>query len=332
MLRSLHGYRMFIIALLCLLWVVLLSLSIDQGGLNWHWLLPHDDSLQSAIVWRLRMPRLVTAILVGGALALAGAMLQTLLANPVAEPGLVGISGGASFAAVAALFVTSHLNWTALPQWQLASGFAFVGALASCWLIVGAQRWLTVDNQERLILLGVALATLTSALTAWLIYFSNDGLLRNIQFWLLGFLGAAQPWQLMVAAIIIALVLAWAVIRAPAFNLLLSGEQNARLMGLDTARFRHAVVFAVALLTGLAVAMAGPIGFIGLLVPHFVRLVKGDEQRMLMATSFVVGSGLLVVADMLAQHLLTIIALPVGIVTASIGAPVFIGLLLRGRL
>ncbi len=303
----------------------LLSLSCGAFGISLHDWWQGLDPLQQQVVWELRLPRTLLAILIGAGLATCGAVLQTLLHNPVAEPGLIGISSGASLAAVGAIFAAQHLDlW--LPAWGISLA-AFVGALGITLVLLLLSRHVRLDA-ARLLLLGVAVGIGTNAMTTWLLYFSNDQSLREIMFWLMGSLayGQAQPgyWWLPFL-----LTLGFLLSQARSLALLQLGEYQAQLMGLDLARVRRRLVMAVCLLTGLSVALAGVIGFIGLVVPHLLRLLGRGGPEFVLPGAALGGGLLLLVADLLSRTLLPAGELPVGVLTASLGAPLFIWLLVR---
>lgn len=281
--------------------------------------------LQRQILLQLRLPRVILALLLGAGLAMSGCVLQTLLHNPLAEPGLIGVSSGASLCAVVALFVCQRLG-VFLPVWGVSLA-AFAGAILITLCLLALARAGRLDN-VRLLLLGVALGMASSALTTWLLYFANDSGLREILFWMMGSLayGQFQPgwWWLPYLG-----TLYWLLRQRKALNLMQLGEQQARLMGLNIARLRWQLVLAVCLLSGLAVALAGTIGFVGLVIPHLMRLLSRSGMQFLLPASMLGGALILLLADMLARNLIPVGELPVGILTASLGAPILIGLLVR---
>ena len=313
--------------LLALLLVVIFALNLVVGPISWQQLWADEGSarLSQQVLWQLRLPRACLALLIGAGLAMSGCVLQTLLHNPLAEPGLIGVSSGASLAAVLALFFSQRLAWV-LPSWGVPVA-AFLGALAvTGTLLLLASRG-RLDN-VRLLLLGVAIGICGSAMTTWLIYFSNDQSLREIMFWMMGSLayGQAQPawWWLPYLA-----VMGWLLLRRDSLDLLQLGDEQAQLMGLTLHRLRWQLVLAVCLLSGFAVALAGSIGFIGLLIPHLMRLLGRGSARFVLVASLLAGASTLLLADLLSRNLLPSGELPVGILTASLGAPLLIYLLVR---
>ena len=269
----------------------------------------------------LRWPRVVLAALVGSCLALAGAALQALLKNPLADPFLLGTSGGAAAgAACAALLGASPL---------VSPAAAFLGAAgASVGVAALARRGGRLDLQ-RLLLAGLVANAFFSALLLAAFSIASGEAARTMLFWMMGSLSDATPGR---DAVLLPYALAGAgflAAMAPRLNLFAVGEENAAALGVDVERSKVTVFLAASLLTGAAVAFAGVIGFVGLLVPHGVRLLVGNDQRALMPLSALAGAALLVAADALARAALAPAELPIGAITAAIGAPVFAWLLLR---
>ena len=280
--------------------------------------------LERQILLELRLPRALLALLVGAALACSGAVLQVLLHNPVAEPGLLGVSSGAGLAAMVAMVVARALD-SYLPSWGLSLA-AFSGAL----LVTGVLMRLAQTRMDngRLLLCGVAIGIFANAIITWLIYFADDGALREFMFWMMGSLtyGAQQLawWWLLLPLTVI-----WLCGQGGCLQQLLLGEVQASLMGVNVAKRRWQLVLAVCLLTALAVSLTGVIGFVGLVVPHLLRLCGSSDQRFLLPASALGGGSLLLAADVIARSALGAGELPIGVITASIGAPLFIVLLMR---
>jgi vitamin B12 transport system permease protein len=318
-------YRHWLLVLsLVLATAMLLSLQLGAVGVGIEALWRPVSALEQQVFWQLRLPRTLLAMLVGASLALCGAVLQVLLHNPLAEPGLIGISSGASLAAVLTLSLGAWFG-LALPWWSLSLA-AFGGALVvTTLLMVLARRRL---GQGALLLFGVAVAIFANAILTWLLYLADDASLRTFLFWMMGSLGHGQPlsWWWWLPALF---TLAWLLCQGRRLDLLALGENQARLLGLDAHRLRPRLVLAVCLLTAFSVAMAGVIGFVGLVVPHLLRLLAGGRQRFLLPASALAGASLLTLADVAARQTLAVGELPIGAVTASLGAPVFIWLLVR---
>jgi len=278
--------------------------------------------LQSAIVWNLRAPRALLAFLVGGSLGAAGASLQALVRNPLADPFLLGLSGGAGLGAVLAIALHLPGPW-ALPI------AAFIGALAALVLVYRLGRIGGGVLDPRILLLGgVAVGAFAAAITTAIVSLADAAELRNAFLWLWGGLSSAS-WDavLLIAAYtpIPLLVLLGA---SRPLDLLALGEEPARYLGADVERVKRRVYLAASLLTAAAVAVSGVIGFVGLIVPHLARGTWGHRHRALLPASFIGGGALLAIADTLARTVVAPRELPVGVVTALIGVPVF-ALLLR---
>jgi iron complex transport system permease protein len=277
----------------------------------------------AAIVRDLRLPRVVLGFLLGGTLAVSGASLQALLRNPLADPYLLGLSGGAGLGAVLALSLGGPLAW-AVPA------AAFVGALLAVVLVYYLGRSGAGRLEPRVLLLaGVVTSGFATAIMSALMVLSNAVELRNAFLWLLGGLGRAS-WQavgLFILWIPIPLVLLFTSARS--LDLLALGEETAGYLGAEVERVKRRVVISTALLTAAAVAVAGMIGFVGLVVPHAVRRLFGPLHGKLLPLAFVAGGALLVGADVLARLVVRPVELPVGVVTALIGVPAFAVLLRR---
>ncbi|MBM7454213.1 vitamin B12 transport system permease protein [Oceanisphaera litoralis] len=318
-------YRYWLVGLgLALVAAMLLSLQLGAVGVGIEALWQPVSRLEQQVFWHLRLPRTLLAVLVGASLALCGAVLQVLLHNPLAEPGLIGISSGASLAAVLTLSLSVHLGWS-LPYWSLSLA-AFVGALLVTLLLLALSRRRL--GPGTLLLFGVAVGILANAVLTWLLYLADDASLRSFLFWMMGSLGHGQPlslWWWLPALV----TLIWLVRQGRRLDVLALGEHQARLLGLNVRRLQPRLVLAVCLLTAFGVAMAGPIGFVGLVVPHLLRLLVGGKQRFLLPASMLAGGLVLTLADVAARTALTVGELPIGAVTASLGAPVFIWLLVR---
>jgi iron complex transport system permease protein len=286
-----------------------------QIGIDW-------TPASEAIVWDLRIPRVITAAVVGVALAVAGATFQGLLRNPLADPYVLGTASGAGLGAAIALILPIRV--VAL-QFGLLHALAFVGALASMTLVYRLSRLSAWSGLTNLLLTGYAVGSLLAAGLAMAMYLSGASL-REIFAFLLGGFERASWARLALAVPLVAIGCAGILLRARALNGLLLGEEAAAHLGVDVARERVILLALGSLLTAAAVAVSGLIGFVGLVVPHVVRLTMGPNARVLLPLSAAAGAALLVAADLLARLLGD---LPVGIVTAIMGAPFFLLLLRR---
>ena len=284
------------------------------------------------ILGQIRLPRTLLGLLVGAVLALCGVAMQGLFRNPLADPGLIGVSSGAALGAAIAIVGGAALG--GLPPAfapYLLSACAFAGGLVVTSLVYRLGRRDGETHVATMLLAGIALTALAGAAIGLFTYLADDATLRTLTFWNLGSLnGASYPrlWPLLLVTAAVAL---WLPRRAKALNALLLGESEARHLGFAVERIKAELVFCTALGGGAAVAAAGMIGFIGLVVPHLVRLLVGPDHRVLLPASALAGASLLLLADLAARLVLAPAELPIGIVTALIGAPFFLYLLLRGR-
>jgi iron complex transport system permease protein len=293
------------------------------------WLRGADVPLVAGVL-DLRLPRALTAFAVGALLALAGALLQALLRNPLADPYVLGVSGGAAVAALGALALGASFL-----VMQAAAG---IGALATLVLLfVLAQRaFFTRDAMQGeqattvVLLTGVMIAAFASAVLSVILTLVPDAQLRTMVFWLLGDLGGATSLVHALASLAILVVaLVVALRRAPALNLLLRGDVQAFTQGVDVERTRRVLVVTAAVAAGTVVMQAGAVGFVGFVAPHLVRLVLGNDQRLLLPAATLAGGTLVVLADTVARSAFAPVQLPVGVVTALFGVPVFLYLLRR---
>jgi len=286
-----------------------------------------DDPVQWQIWLTIRLPRVLLALAIGGALAMAGCVMQGLFRNPLADPGLLGISSGAALA-VALWIVVPAIGLPALILLYAPMLAAFLGSLAVTAIIfVLCQR--RDGGMTRLLLVGIAINALCSALVGVLSWLSNDTQLRQLSLWGMGSLGQAQ-WPTLLVAFSLMLPAAIAIWRlAPQLNLLQLGDEEAHYLGVNIRRVRHVLLFSSALLVGAAVAISGVIGFIGLVVPHLLRMWLGADHRVTLPGSVVVGAILLLVADTVARTLVAPAEMPVGLLTSLLGAPWFLWLIFR---
>ncbi|MDJ0909198.1 MAG: iron ABC transporter permease [Woeseiaceae bacterium] len=275
----------------------------------------------SALILDLRLPRALTAFSVGGLLAVAGVLMQVLLRNPLAEPYILGTSGGAAVAALMAMLLGASS--------LLIDAAAFGGALAATLLVFSIARGTGSWAPARLLLTGVVLAAGFSAVTTLILALSPENQLRGMLFWLMGDLSFADEpaptlWLLGILTIL-------ATLAARQLNVLASGELQAAIVGLPVTGFRYLVFIASSLAVAIAVTTVGVVGFIGLVIPHLVRLIAGSDHRIVVPASALAGGALLVIADTLARTAMAPRQLPVGALTAAIGVPLFLVLMSRSR-
>jgi iron complex transport system permease protein len=282
-------------------------------------------AFQQNIVWELRFPRVLLGGLVGAGLAVVGATMQALVRNPLADPYLLGVSSGASLGAVAVIVL--GLSWFGIFSLAIA---AFLGALLAFAAVYALARQGGRLTTARLILAGVAVAYIFGALTNVLIYSAGEGeQVQSVIFWMLGGLGGARWEYLSLPALALLLGTCFLTAQARALNALSVGEETAVTLGVDTSRFRQQTFALTALLTGTLVAVSGGIGFVGLMLPHILRLLVGADHRRLLPVAALSGASFLIWVDVLARVVVAPQELPLGIITALLGAPFFIWLMRR---
>lgn len=313
-------FLLFLLALLCG-W---LALSLGSVPLSWRSiarvLIGQEHGVAQDIVLQLRLPRALNAFSVGALLALAGALMQVLLRNPLADPYILGISGGAAVATLSAIL----LGMTAF-----IGAAAFVGALLSMALVFGLARGLGTHSSSRLLLTGVVVAAGWAAALSFLLTVAPDRELRGILFWLMGDLGVSDSLRLGPMVLVLGLLLSLPFARS--LNVLARGELTAHSLGVPVAWLRWYFYALASLLTAVAVTIAGSIGFIGLIAPHILRLATGNDHRVLLPGAALFGGSLLLLADTFARTVFAPQQLPVGVLTALLGVPLFLFLLARTR-
>ncbi|MFM8466512.1 MAG: FecCD family ABC transporter permease [Oxalobacteraceae bacterium] len=285
------------------------------------------------VLWQLRVPRALSAFAVGGSLALSGALMQLLLRNPLADPYVLGVSGGAAAGALAA----GWLLPASLALYGLHIG-ALAGALMAIGLLFGlahpavtgaSSLSLNVYTGVRLILTGVMISAGCGALISLLLSLSDDTGLRGAMFWLMGDLDTTELiWPVW---LVLLLSLAWSCRHASVLNVLSHGDLTAHLLGLPVKRLRITALLVASTTAAAAVSVAGAIGFVGLVVPHALRLLMGNDQRRLLPASVLAGGAALCLADLAARSVIAPVQLPVGVITAMVGVPLFLVLLSRSR-
>lgn len=285
---------------------------------------------QDYIVWQLRLPRVLLSVCVGAGLAVVGTALQALVRNPLADPYVFGITSGASVGATIVLV----LGFAGFGSYSL-SGAAFLGALVAFALVMALARRGSSLSPVRLILAGLAVAYAMSALTSFMVFLAanegDQGAALSVLFWILGGMGKARWSQIASPALVVALGAALLMLQARALNALLVGDETAATLGVDLRRFRQQLFALCSLMTGVMVAVSGGIGFVGLMVPHAVRMLVGSHHRRVLPAAMLLGAVFLAWADVLARTLLAPAELPIGIITALFGTPLFMLLLRRTR-
>ncbi|RZI83970.1 MAG: iron ABC transporter permease [Rubrivivax sp.] len=313
--------------------------AVDIGTDDWwrpwqQWRAGDDSALMGSahVLWHIRVPRVLLALLVGSALGLSGALTQGLFRNPLADPGLLGVSSGAACATALSLVLFAGWSSAPLPSaWRVQAlpVVAFVGALAVCLAMDGLARWLTPGSIAGLLLTGLAINAVAGSVIGLATYLATDEQLRSLSFWTLGSVANASWAVVGSMAALLAMATALALKLTRSLNALALGDAVAAHVGIDLRRLRWGVIALVALTCGAAVAWCGMIGFVGLLAPHLARQWIGPDQRTLLPQAMVLGAWLLLCADTLARTLAIPAEIPVGIFTALLGGPVLI-LMLRG--
>ncbi|MEH6566766.1 MAG: iron ABC transporter permease [Halopseudomonas sp.] len=339
-----YRFKPLVIVLLLALLLVSVLLSLALGPVS----IPLGDTLRVLVRWfssaelpadhvliieHIRLPRTLMGVLVGATLALTGAAMQGLFRNPLADPGLIGVSSGAALGAALSI-VLGGVLFSGLPPLLLPYATvtgAFVGGVATTWLVYRLGQSVQGTSVASMLLAGIAIAAISGAVIGLLSYLADDATLRTLTFWNMGTLGGASYQRVMVLALCCALVW-WRLPRqAKALNALLLGESEARHLGIEVERVKRELVLLTALGVGACVAVAGLIGFVGLVVPHLVRLLLGADHRRVLPASMLLGAGLLVLADVGARLVVSPAELPLGIITALLGAPFFLSLLMRAQ-
>lgn len=294
-----------------------------------------EPSQERLVFLNIRLPRLMLGVAAGMGLGVAGALMQGLFRNPLADPGLVGISSGAALAAGATIVLGASLFPElprALGSWTLVLA-AFAGGLLVTFGVYMLAQGPGGTHVGLMLLAGVAVNALAGAGLGFLNFLATDEQLRNIQFWLLGSLGGARWSAVILVSVLVAVAVAIGWSRAGALNAIALGEAQASLLGVPVERVKRQAVLATALAVGAVTATTGMIGFIGLIAPHWVRLVAGPDHRIVIPASGLLGGALVLAADSVARTMLAPAELPLGVLTAVIGVPMFLGLLrhFKGR-
>ncbi|OPX54832.1 iron complex transport system permease protein [Oceanospirillum multiglobuliferum] len=300
----------------------LLSGSISVTFADLWQLLSHDQpTLTRTVVMELRLPRTLAALIVGAELAVAGCLMQVLLRNPLADPYVLGVSGGAAVGALCSISLGLGAFWI--------SGSAFVGALVNLLLVFGLAHGQGSWSPTRLLLTGVVTASGWGAVVSFLLSIGEDSHLRGMLFWLMGDLSRASLAGVNLTVLLICLALSWALARP--LNLMLRGELQAKALGVSVYPIQLTLYLLASALTASAVTQAGSVGFLGLVVPHILRLSIGTDHRVLLPAAALAGGTLLLLADTLARTLIAPQQLPVGVITAFIGVPMFLWVLQKSN-
>ena len=288
------------------------------------------DTMEKTILFSIRLPRILIAAIVGAALSISGIIFQALLRNPLADPYILGISGGAAVGAILGIILSGLAGFLTIPGGV--SGAAFAGAMATLILLFGVSGTQRDGRDNTLLLTGVIINAFFSAVIMFLISVSRNDRVHNILFWLMGDLSMAEGGDALAAGIVlIAGFLIMAAYARP-LNLLVTGEETAMQLGIDVVKARKILLVTASTVTAVAVSVSGTIGFVGLIIPHILRLSLGPDHRLLLPAAVLLGAAYLVAADTIARTIMAPVELPVGVITALCGAPYFIYLMRRRRL
>lgn len=301
-------------------WSILLN-KVSPGLIAQTW-----SQGREAIVWEIRFPRALLAMMVGAGLALVGASLQAVTRNPLADPHLLGISSGGAFGAILALLHTGlFLGLLTVPL------FAFIGALVATVVVLGTSRLAEATSADRLVLAGVAVSFIIMACANFLIFLGDPKATHTVVFWMLGGLGLAQ-WSHLVYPLFILLISGvWLMRNAMSLNAMTIGDETAATLGIAVVQFRRTVFVVGALITGVMVAFSGIIGFVGLMIPHIARLIVGGDYTRVLPASALIGAVFLIWADIVARTIMAPENMPIGIVTGLLGGMFFVVLLGRWK-
>ena len=335
--RHFSAARLIGILVILLPVVALLSLTVGTVSISWVEALSvvfgNSSSTQiDTILFDIRLPRILLAIFVGAVLASTGAVMQGLFRNPLADPSLIGVSSGASVGA-SIMIVTAGgaIQGGALVGLSLVSIGAFVGGFTATLLVYRLATSGLGTSVTTMLLAGIAIGALAGALNSLLSYFSDNDMLRQISLWQMGNLSGASWLKVFIMGVVAVLLMSLFPRDSKALNALLLGESEARHLGINVQRVKRRLIVLTALGVGVSVAVAGLVGFVGLIMPHIIRLMIGPDHRWLIPASGLAGAVLLVIADSLARVVVTPAELPTGILTAILGAPFFVVLLLQQR-
>ena len=287
----------------------------------------------SFLVLHIRFPRILMAAATGAGLAISGAAIQGLFRNPLADPALIGVTNGAMAFAVLAIAGLGSLLARFAPWIQQASVaiFAFVGSILTTYLVYFLSKKNGKVYVMTMLLAGIAISAFAGAVTGLFIYFSDDQQLRDITFWTLGSFSGVT-WSQTLIAVPVVMVASLLLGRySKALNAMMLGEQEADYLGFNIEKIKSGIILLTALLVGVCISVAGVIGFVGLIVPHFLRLIKGSDYRFLLSGSALLGAVFLLLADTAARTIIAPAELPIGILTALVGAPFFLWLLIRSQ-
>ncbi|WP_390889411.1 MULTISPECIES: FecCD family ABC transporter permease [Lelliottia] len=329
--------RRFVVAGVILLLIVLsllLDFTLGPSGISvatlWHTLFDaaSADAGTRVIVWDIRLPFALMAVVVGMALGLAGAEMQTILNNPLASPFTLGVSSAASFGA--ALAIILGLGIPGIPDQWFISANAFIFALMACFVLDGISRWTRVATSG-VVLFGIALVFTFNALISILQFVASEDTLQGLVFWTMGSLARASWDKLAILLVVLLIVVPLSLKNAWKLTALRLGEDRAVSFGINVRKLRLATLLRISIISALTVAFVGPVGFIGLVAPHISRMMFGEDHRFYLPGSMLIGALVLSLASVLSKNIVPGVIIPVGIVTSLVGVPFFLSIIIRHR-
>lgn len=312
--------------------VCFLGLSLGSFNVELNKILSGDaDPLQTEVLFNIRLPRVLLAACVGGALGISGAALQGLFRNPLADPGLIGVSAGAAFGAVSAIVLVN----SGLIFLQLGSFLVPLAAILGSLLVISLIYILTASFANSgimyMLLVGIALNAMSTVGIGFLTFVSSDSQLRTLTFWMMGSFGSTS-WELLIPSMVLVFItILTLVLNSRKLDIMQLGESEAYRTGVDVLRTRRTIILSSAIMIGTCVSLSGIIGFVGLVVPHMVRLLAGSSHTFLLIGSAIMGTLITVLADLFSRLIIQPAELPIGLATSAIGAPFFLWLVLRLR-
>ncbi|MDK9355330.1 iron ABC transporter permease [Lelliottia sp. V106_10] len=329
--------RRFVVAGVILLLIILsllLDFTLGPSGISvatlWHTLFDaaSADAGTRVIVWDIRLPFALMAVVVGMALGLAGAEMQTILNNPLASPFTLGVSSAASFGA--ALAIILGLGIPGIPEQWFISANAFIFALMACFVLDGISRWTRVATSG-VVLFGIALVFTFNALISILQFVASEDTLQGLVFWTMGSLARASWDKLAILLVVLLIVVPLSLKNAWKLTALRLGEDRAVSFGINVRKLRLATLLRISIISALTVAFVGPVGFIGLVAPHISRMMFGEDHRFYLPGSMLIGALVLSLASVLSKNIVPGVIIPVGIVTSLVGVPFFLSIIIRHR-
>lgn len=328
------NWRSFLFLLTLLLLICMVgSLFIGAYQIDWGKLLGRAEGQEATqfLLWHIRLPRVLLSGLIGAGLAIVGAAIQGMFRNPLADPTIIGVTSGAMLFAVLAIVLAGSVlaPLAKVLQHSLVALAAFAGGVITTYLVYFLSYRQGKVYVMTMLLAGIAISAFAAAISGLFIYMSDDQQLRDITFWSMGSLGGANWQQVQLAGPFILLAAYVLYRQARPLNALLLGEKEAAYLGVAVEKVKSRIILISSVVIGCCISMTGLIGFVGLIVPHFLRLIRGTDYRYLLPASALTGAVFLIVADAMARTIIAPAELPIGILTAIVGAPFFLWLLLR---